>query len=61
MVDRRIGIYHGRPASILRSDIDVEMPSSSREGAGPLDSFDPLLLLEAIKLTDQAEAFLSEM
>jgi hypothetical protein len=58
---RTIGIYHGRPTSILRSDIDAEMPQISDVDASLNDSFNASGLLESINLTGQAEAFLNEM
>ncbi|KAG9196056.1 hypothetical protein G6011_01177 [Alternaria panax] len=60
-MERKIGIYHGRPISIVRSDIDADLPQSSEAHLMNDDSFDPQGLLESIKLTRQAEAFLHEI
>jgi hypothetical protein len=58
---RKISVYHGRPISIARSDIDADLPQSSEAHLVNEDSFDPQGLLESIKLVGQAEAFLHEM
>ncbi|XPS78642.1 hypothetical protein M3J09_010652 [Ascochyta lentis] len=60
-MERKIGIYHGRPTSILRSDIDADLPLGVHECAGLNDGFDSSLLIDAIKLTGQAEASLREI
>jgi hypothetical protein len=60
---RRIGAYHGRPASVSRSEIDVDMPMSA-EPCGDDSSlmlFDSSHLIRSIELTGQIEAFLQEM
>ncbi|KAK3676544.1 hypothetical protein LTR78_003820 [Recurvomyces mirabilis] len=58
---RRIGIYHGRPASIHRSEIDVKLPSSECDVIGPSTASGTSHLLQSIHLTSQAEAFLCEI
>ncbi|EUC31165.1 hypothetical protein COCCADRAFT_101951 [Bipolaris zeicola 26-R-13] len=60
-MERSIGIYHGRPASISRSDIDCDLPSSSTPNSIDGDTFDATGLLESIDLTCQAEAFLHQI
>jgi len=60
-MERKIGIYHGRPISIVQSDIDADLPQSSEAHLMNDDSFYPQGLLESIKLTRHAEAFLHEM
>jgi hypothetical protein len=61
MIFRKIGIYHGRPASILRSDIDADLPGTTAANESTSLDFDPAGLLESIRLTCQAEAFLHQM
>jgi hypothetical protein len=61
MIFRKIGIYHGRPTSILRSDIDADLPGVTVESDSTSFEFDPTGLLESIQLTCQAEAFLHQM
>lgn len=62
-VNRRIGAYHGRPAAISRTEVDVDMPAS-------LPSCDPDFaqklpdhthLVASIELTGQIETSLREM
>ncbi|KAB2110679.1 hypothetical protein AG0111_0g711 [Alternaria gaisen] len=60
-MERKIGIYHGRPISIVQSDIDADLPQSSEVHLMNDDSFYPQGLLESIKLTRHAEAFLHEI
>ncbi|CAN9215892.1 unnamed protein product [Alternaria alternata] len=60
-MERKIGIYHGRPISIVQSDIDADLPQSSEAHLMNDDSFYPQGLLESIKLTRHAEAFLHEI
>ncbi|KAH6639895.1 fungal-specific transcription factor domain-containing protein [Boeremia exigua] len=60
-MERKIGVYHGRPASINRSDIDADIPQSVEGGNISNDSFDTSGLLESIDLTRHAEAFLQEI
>ncbi|UPX15710.1 uncharacterized protein EKO05_0006150 [Ascochyta rabiei] len=60
-MERKIGIYHGRPASINPSDIDADIPQSPDGNNISNDSFDASGLLESIDLTRQAEAFLQEI
>ncbi|CAE7021677.1 hypothetical protein PTNB85_02458 [Pyrenophora teres f. teres] len=60
-MERKIGIYHGRPASISRSDIDVDLPKNRDTSRMNADSFNVTGLLESIYLTSQAEAFLHEI
>ncbi|KAF1938599.1 hypothetical protein EJ02DRAFT_410076 [Clathrospora elynae] len=60
-MERKIGIYHGRPTSIVRSDIDADIPRSPDATQMNDDSFNPFGLLESIYLTGQAEAFLYEI
>lgn len=58
---RKIGVYHGRPTAILRSDIDATLPQSAHDNITSGDSFDPGGLYESIDLLSQAETFLHEM
>ncbi|KAL6168157.1 hypothetical protein ACJQWK_05814 [Exserohilum turcicum] len=60
-IERKIGIYHGRPASIQRSDIDADFPTSFHTSGIDDDDFDATGLLESIHLTCQAEAFLYQI
>ncbi|KAG9383588.1 Fungal trans multi-domain protein [Pyrenophora tritici-repentis] len=60
-MERKIGIYHGRPASIARSDIDVDLPKNHDTGRMNADSFNTTGLLESMYLTSQAEGFLHEI
>jgi hypothetical protein len=62
-VHRRIGAYHGRPASISRSEIDVGMPAPQVSGQDDSvrNPFDIANLLASIELTSQIEASLLEM
>ncbi|KAI4924478.1 hypothetical protein J4E85_007593 [Alternaria conjuncta] len=60
-MERKIGIYHGRPISIVRSDIDADLPQRSEAHLMDDDRFDPQGLLESIELTRQAEAFHHEI
>jgi hypothetical protein len=60
LTNRKIGVYHGRPASIARLDIDTDLPMNPPVTANK-DGFDSSGLLESINLTTQAEAFLHEM
>ncbi|KAF7680427.1 fungal specific transcription [Alternaria burnsii] len=60
-MERKIGIYHGRPISIVQADIDADLPQSSEARLVNDDSFYPQGLLESIKLTRHAEAFLHEI
>lgn len=60
-MNRKIGIYHGRPTSIVRSEIDVDLPRSPDANNLNDNSFDSSGLLESIHLTGQAELFLQEM
>jgi hypothetical protein len=58
---RKIGIYHGRPTSILRSDIDADLPGNTVTSESASFDFDATGLVESIQLTHQAEAFLHQM
>ncbi|KAL5119245.1 hypothetical protein ACEQ8H_002732 [Pleosporales sp. CAS-2024a] len=60
-MERKIGIYHGRPASILRSDVDADLPGNSAASELSSFDFDTTGLLESIQLTWQAEAFLHQI
>ncbi|KAK5105866.1 hypothetical protein LTR62_001953 [Meristemomyces frigidus] len=60
-MERKIGIYHGRPASIHRDDVDVDLPSDQHTAVNSPASFSALNLLQSIYLTNQAEAFLHEI
>jgi hypothetical protein len=61
--NRRIGAYHGRPASVSRSEIDVDIPMSPDPCGDHVSrtSFDSSHLIRSIELTGQIEAFLQEM
>jgi hypothetical protein len=61
MAFRKIGIYHGRPTSIIRSDIDADLPNITVSSESASFDFDATGLLESIQLTCQAEAFLHRM
>jgi hypothetical protein len=63
LVHRRIGAYHGRPASISRSEIDVDVPAPqmSYNNDSVRNVFDPSNLIASIALTGQIEASLLEM
>lgn len=56
---RKLSIYHGRPTSISRSDINAQMPQSSSEESTSDNT--RAGLLESIDITQQAEDFLHEM
>jgi hypothetical protein len=58
---RRIGIYHGRPASIHSSEIDVALPSDHSDTMISSAVFGSSYLIQSVHLTRQAEAFLHEM
>lgn len=58
---RKIGIYHGRPTSIVRSDIDADLPGNTAASDLVSFDFDATGLLDSIQLTCQAEAYLHQM
>lgn len=64
-VNRRIGAYHGRPASISRTEIDADMPaplpSCDSDSASAQRLPDHIHLLASIELTGQIEMSLQEM
>lgn len=60
-VNRRICIFHGRPLSMLRSDIDVDLPKDRddlRKGDFPSDVSH---LCASIYLTHKLEDYLTQM
>jgi hypothetical protein len=58
---RKIAIYHGRPTSIPRADIDADLPDNVASRASAIPNFEASGLLDSIHLTCQAEAFLHQM
>lgn len=56
---RKISIYHGRPTSIARSDIDTDLPTNLKLDAR--DFFEPSRLLASVQLTTLAESLQQEM
>jgi hypothetical protein len=60
-VDRKIGVFHGRPQSVLRSDVDADFPhdiSEMPDDDGPL-SIDRMVI--SIKLINYLEDFMLEI
>jgi hypothetical protein len=58
---RKIAIYHGRPTSIQRADIDADLPENVASRSSAIPNFEASGLLDCIQLTCQAEAFLHQM
>jgi hypothetical protein len=60
-VVRKISIFHGRPLSILRSDVDSDLPEE-REGINwEFSSSNATYMRAAIHLTHRLEDLNSEM
>jgi hypothetical protein len=58
---RKISIFHGRPLSVIRSDIDTDLPSDRHGVQWESSSSSTAYMLAAIQLIHRLEDFYNEM
>lgn len=61
VVEKKIGIFHGRPISVLRSDVDADLPKDRADmiQAGPTSNIP--YMLASVHLLHKLEDFFNEM